>query len=183
MAAFSAGTGSRSRWNAPGVWASDPDAGEHRRTIMTRPARRASKARGNFPSRSWIGNRTYRRRLSSSMKEVGCLLRHPSNVRLAGDREELDAAAADRDEREHVQATQPDGVNREEVAGENRLTMRPEEDGLAPSSEPTADRPRCARRSSRFSFSAMSCRSFAAGRRLHPTRCGSRGGLRRRSSR
>jgi hypothetical protein len=37
--------------------------------------------------------------------------------------EVLDPAAADRDEREHVQAAQPDGVYGEEVAGEDRLAV------------------------------------------------------------
>jgi hypothetical protein len=40
------------------------------------------------------------------------LLEHPRRIRLAGDREGVDPAAADGDEREHVEAAQPDGVAR-----------------------------------------------------------------------
>jgi hypothetical protein len=39
----------------------------------------------------------------------------------------LDAAAAEAEEDEHVQTVQPDGVDREEVAGEERLAMRAQE--------------------------------------------------------
>jgi hypothetical protein len=60
-------------------------------------------------------------------QQVACLLQHPGRVRLAGDREVLNAAAPDRDEDEHVQAAQPDGVDGEEVAGEDRFALRSKE--------------------------------------------------------
>src|SRR6266545_1772850 len=44
-------------------------------------------------------------------QQVARLLQHPAGVRLAGAGEVLDASAADRDEGEHVQAAQPDGVD------------------------------------------------------------------------
>jgi len=41
--------------------------------------------------------------------------------------EVLDPAAADREEDEHAQTAKPDGVDREEVAGEDRLAVRAQE--------------------------------------------------------
>src|ERR671934_181472 len=60
-------------------------------------------------------------------QQVARLLQHPSPVRLVGAGEILDPAAADREEDEHVEAAQPDGVDGEEVAGEDRLTVRAQE--------------------------------------------------------
>jgi hypothetical protein len=57
-------------------------------------------------------------------QQVARLLQHPRRVRVAGAGDVLDAATADRGEDEHVQALQPDRVDREEVAGEDRLAMR-----------------------------------------------------------
>ncbi len=74
-------------------------------------SRRASKARG----------------VVESHEQVACLLQHPGRVRLAGDSEVLDAAAADGNECEHVERAQEDRVDGEEVAGEDRFAMRPEE--------------------------------------------------------
>jgi hypothetical protein len=45
-------------------------------------------------------------------------------VRLAGAGDVFDAAAADRKEGEDVEATQPDRLDGEEVAGEDRLAVR-----------------------------------------------------------
>jgi hypothetical protein len=56
--------------------------------------------------------------------QVARLLQHPAGVWLAGAGEVFDPPAADRKEDEHVQAAQPDRVDREEVAGQDRLTMR-----------------------------------------------------------
>src|SRR5436190_8874804 len=97
--------------------------------------RRASKAGGNFASRSWIRKRTCVL-WSSSCISRSRLLQHPAGVRFAGDREVLDAAAADGDEREHVQAPQPDGVDGEKVAGKDGFAVRSQEAapglGIAP---------------------------------------------------
>lgn len=60
-------------------------------------------------------------------QQVARLLQHPSGVRLARAREIFDATAADRDEDEHVQAAQPDRVDVEEVAGEDRFVVRSQE--------------------------------------------------------
>jgi hypothetical protein len=57
-------------------------------------------------------------------QQVARLLQHPGGVRFAGGGEVLGAAAANGEEDEHVQAAQPDGVDGEEVAGEDRLAMR-----------------------------------------------------------
>src|SRR5262249_51334682 len=51
------------------------------------------------------------------------LLQHPIGIRLAGAGDVFDPAAADREEDEHVQASQPDGVDGQEVAGEDRLAV------------------------------------------------------------
>jgi hypothetical protein len=60
-------------------------------------------------------------------QQVARLLQHPRSVRLAGTGEVLNSSAADRKEDEHVQAAQPDRVDREEIAGEDRLAMRLQE--------------------------------------------------------
>ena len=60
-------------------------------------------------------------------QQVARLLQHPRRVGLAGAGEVLDAAAADREEDEHVEAAKPDGVDGEEVAGEDRLAVRAQE--------------------------------------------------------
>src|SRR6266511_482867 len=60
-------------------------------------------------------------------QQVARLLQHPRRVRLAREREVLDAAAADGNEGEHVETAQPDRVDREEVTGEDRLAVRSEE--------------------------------------------------------
>jgi hypothetical protein len=60
-------------------------------------------------------------------KQVAGLLQHPGGVWVGGAGEVLDSAAADREEDEHVEAAQPDGVDGEEVAGEDRLSVRAEE--------------------------------------------------------
>jgi hypothetical protein len=57
-------------------------------------------------------------------QQVARLLQHPRRVWLARASEVLDAAAADREEDEHVEAAQPDRIDGEEVAGEDRLAMR-----------------------------------------------------------
>ena len=56
-------------------------------------------------------------------QQVARLLKHPGGVRVAGAGEVLDPAAANREKDEHVQATQPDGVDGEEVAGEDRVRV------------------------------------------------------------
>jgi hypothetical protein len=57
-------------------------------------------------------------------QQVARLLEHPSGVRVAGAGEVLDAPAADRDQDEHIQTLEPDRVDGEEIAGEDRLAMR-----------------------------------------------------------
>jgi hypothetical protein len=60
-------------------------------------------------------------------QQVARLLQHPGGVRLAGASQVLDAAAADREEDKDVQALQPDRIDGEEVAGEDRLAVRSQE--------------------------------------------------------
>src|SRR4051812_33704813 len=57
-------------------------------------------------------------------EQVASLLRHPRGVRVAAAGEALDAAAAEREEDEYEQTLEPDRVDGEEVAGENRLAVR-----------------------------------------------------------
>jgi hypothetical protein len=59
--------------------------------------------------------------------KVARLLQHPGGVGLAGAGEVLNSAASDREEDEHVEAAQPDRVDSEEVAGEDRVGMRLQE--------------------------------------------------------
>ena len=56
-------------------------------------------------------------------QQVTRLLQHPSGVRLAGAGDVFDPAATDREKHEHVQTAQPDRFDREEVTGEDRLTV------------------------------------------------------------
>jgi hypothetical protein len=94
-----------------------------RMTLTPSLARSASNAAGNLCVA--VVDEEPRRLVASVEfhKEVARLLQHPGGVGLACDREVLDAAVADRDEGEHVEAAQPDGVDGEEVAGEDRLAM------------------------------------------------------------
>src|SRR5437588_12876438 len=94
-----------------------------RMTLMFSLARRVSKARGNFASRSWIRKRTVWSWSSSSNQKVARLLQHPGGVGLAGAGEVRNSAASDREEDEHVEAAQPNRVDSEEVAGEDRVGM------------------------------------------------------------
>src|SRR3954452_8137685 len=52
-------------------------------------------------------------------QQVASLLQHPRAVRFAGAGEVLDPTAPDREEDEHVHASQPDRVDGEEIAGED----------------------------------------------------------------
>jgi len=56
-------------------------------------------------------------------EQVTCLLCHPASIRVAGARDELDAAALKWDEKEDVDASEPDGLDGKEVAGEHRLRL------------------------------------------------------------
>jgi hypothetical protein len=58
--------------------------------------------------------------LGEGQYKVACLLRHPALVRIRGHAAEMDAAVRELDEKEHVQAPQPDGVDGQEVAGDDR---------------------------------------------------------------
>jgi hypothetical protein len=98
-----------------------------RMTLMFPLARSASKARGNFASRSWIRNRIGWSRSSKFHQEVPRLLQHPRRIRLARERAVLDAPTADGDEGEYIEAAQPDRVYGEEITGEDRLAVRSEE--------------------------------------------------------
>jgi hypothetical protein len=55
------------------------------------------------------------------------LLQHPRRVRVARAGDVLDPAAADAEEDEHVQPPKQDGVDTEEVAGEDRFAVRAQE--------------------------------------------------------
>src|SRR5919201_2645260 len=65
--------------------------------------------------------------LGECYQQVARLLQHPSGVGPAGAGEVLDSSAADRKEHEHVQAAQPNRVDREEIAGEDRLALDSQE--------------------------------------------------------
>jgi hypothetical protein len=55
--------------------------------------------------------------------QVAGLLGHPVTGGVAGDAEQVDSAAADVDGEEHVDPTQENGVDVEEVAGEHRAGL------------------------------------------------------------
>src|SRR4051794_9798193 len=82
-----------------------------RMTLMFALARRASKAQENLASRSWMRNRTGRLRSSSSIRRLRACCSIQAVFRLVREREVLDATAANEDEREQVDAAQPDGVD------------------------------------------------------------------------
>jgi hypothetical protein len=96
-------------------------------TLIFSLSTRASKARGSFRV-AIVGQEPH---LAIAVvgihQQVARLLEHPRRVRAAGAGEILNPAAAHREEHEHVEAAQPDGVDGEEVAGEDRLAMRSQE--------------------------------------------------------
>jgi len=95
-----------------------------RMMLMFSLASRASNGRGNFASRSWIRNPHLAITVVEIHQQVARLLQHPGGIRPTRASDVLDAATADGDEGEHVEAAQPDRVDGEEVAGEDRLAMR-----------------------------------------------------------
>jgi hypothetical protein len=56
-------------------------------------------------------------------RQVSRLLGHPGRIRMTRAGEVLDPARPHRDEEQHVQPLQPDGVDSEEVAGEDRVSV------------------------------------------------------------
>ena len=60
-------------------------------------------------------------------QQVARLLQHPSRVRAARAGEVFDPTAADREEDKHVQAAKPDGVDGQEVASDDRITLLAQE--------------------------------------------------------
>jgi hypothetical protein len=96
-------------------------------TLIFSLPRRASNARGNFASRSWIQEPHPPAAVVEIHQQVARLLQHPGSVRPGRAGEVLDPPTAEREEDEHVQATQPDRVDCEEVTGKDRLTMSSKE--------------------------------------------------------
>jgi hypothetical protein len=80
----------------------------------------ASKAQPNFLSRSWIRSSIRCCRSSSSISRLrACCVIH-AVLGVGRARDELDSACREQDEEEHVQSLHPDGLDREEIAGERR---------------------------------------------------------------
>src|SRR6266540_4092298 len=82
----------------------------------------SSKARLNFALRSWIRKRIGLGR-SESDQANWRLLRCPAPIRVGGAAGEVHAPRAELEEEEHVQASEPERLNGEEVAGEHRFGM------------------------------------------------------------
>src|SRR6266536_2040307 len=90
------------------------------RTISMPSLRKmASKARLNFVSRSWIRKTRPPAVVIEVHQQVVCLLGDPDRVRRARAGDVFDPARPDRDEEQHVQPPHPDGVDGEQVAGED----------------------------------------------------------------
>src|SRR4051812_2722939 len=98
-----------------------------RMTLISSLAKNASKARGNFASRSWIRNRTRRACASSCFSRLRACWSIQAVFGLLVQAKILDPAAADREQVEHVQTLERDRVDGEEIACEDRLAMRSEE--------------------------------------------------------
>jgi hypothetical protein len=88
----------------------------------------ASKAAVNFVSRSRMRNRKRRPASSKSMQSAG-LLDQPGSGGVGGDAEDVHAASGVLDDEEDVQPAQADGVQVEQVAGQDRMRLRPQELG------------------------------------------------------
>src|SRR6266542_1579749 len=86
----------------------------------------SSKARLNFALRSWIRKRIGLGR-SESDQANWRLLRCPAPIRVGGAAGEVPRPRSELEEEEHVQASEPERLNGEEVAGEHRLGMRTQE--------------------------------------------------------
>ena len=59
--------------------------------------------------------------------QVACLLGDPGRGRLLGATGQEDPSGRQLDEEEHEQLLEPDGVDGEEVAGQDRAGLRPQE--------------------------------------------------------
>ena len=90
-------------------------------------AKTASKSRVNLLSRSRIRKRNDARPLLECPGELARLLGDPGAGRVRGAAGEVDAAAAELDEEEHVQPLQRDRLDGEEVDREHALRLRPQE--------------------------------------------------------
>ena len=71
--------------------------------------------------------------------KVARLLGHPTLVRIRRHATEVDAAVTQLDEKEHVQAPQPDGVDRQKVTSDDRGRLRAQELGTTAIGERAAD--------------------------------------------
>jgi hypothetical protein len=78
---------------------------------MPSPQKMLSIARLNFVSRSWIKEARPLAAVVEIHQQVACLLRHPGRVGLARAGDVFDAARSDRDEQQHIQPAEPDGVD------------------------------------------------------------------------
>src|SRR5262249_12996217 len=83
------------------------------------PQKLLSNARLNFVSRSWIRKRGRWLRSSRSIRRLRacCVIQAVSGLLVQATL--FDAARSDRDEERHLQPAQPDGVDGEEIAGED----------------------------------------------------------------
>jgi hypothetical protein len=86
-----------------------------------------SKARLNFVSRSWIREARALAAVVEVHQQVPRLLHHPRPIRVARTGEVLDPPRPDRDEEQHVQPPQPDGIHGENVASNDRAAVLAQE--------------------------------------------------------
>jgi hypothetical protein len=86
-------------------------AGSVRTISMPSPQKLWSNARLNFVSRSWITKRGRWLRSSRSISRLRACGIIPGRVGIARAGDVFDAARSDRDEEQHTQAAQPDGVD------------------------------------------------------------------------
>ena len=86
-----------------------------RMTLMFSVARKASKAGGNFASRSWMSKPHVPVAVIELHQQVPRLLGGPGTGRVGGDAKDIDAACFDLHDEEHVQAPEEHGVDVQKV--------------------------------------------------------------------
>jgi hypothetical protein len=107
------------------------------RTIwMLLQVKTASKAAVNLASRSRMRNRGRRPASSRVHDQVASQLSQPRSGRVRGDAEDVDAAGGVLDDEECVQPLQCDGVDMEQVAGQDPARLDSQELGAGGSGSP-----------------------------------------------
>jgi len=102
-------------------------------------------AQSNLLSWSWIRKRAGVAR-SARDQELPRLLRGPASVRVRGAACDVHAPAAEFEKEDHVEASEPERLDREKVAGDDRIGVRTQKSRqLSWARSPAGDTPACRR--------------------------------------